>query len=206
MLGVLVLVAIGAYAYLYWWSRTPDHGVLDTFPVVTNLSNQAAEAVVRRPAPIVPEAEAPREDAGETQASYRTHTNTEFGFSFEYPDTWVVSQDARGGEVTLCLNEASGTGGCLATLSLVEEGVNATEETALDALRAEFRAGRIAESSRRIGGEDATQLRVSGYPAGEEGSTRAAVFAHERRIYRIEAAPGQEAVFDRIVSSFRFQD
>lgn len=79
-------------------------------------------------------------------------------------------------------------------------------DIALDAFRAEFRAGRIAESSRSIAGAEATRLTISGYPAGEEGATRAAVFTHDAVVYTIKTAPGYEAVFDRIVSSFAFQD
>lgn len=207
MLGVLVLVAIGAYAYLYWWSKTPDHGFLDDIPVVRDASNSASGVVSRTRTdaqqPTTPNGETPEAPAAYT---YRTYQNTEFGFSFAYPDAWTVSSTEVSPETEICIKVAEATGGCLATITFEKESVNMRADIALDAFRAEFRAGRIAESSRSIAGAEATRLTISGYPQGEEGATRAAVFTHDSMVYTIKTAPGYEAVFDRIVSSFAFQD
>lgn len=205
MLVVLVLVALGAYAYLYWWSQTEDHGYFDTVPGLRDVSQSASDAVIR-PQPAAPGTPEPGEETPPASQTYRTYENTEFGFSFSYPDNWTVSSNSVDSSTTLCLRVTDSTGGCLITLVYEPESVNASLDKTLDALRAEYRAGRIAESSRTIGGEDATQFRVSSYPAGEEGITRAAVFMHDRQIYTIAASMGQEAVFERLASSFRFQD
>lgn len=201
----LVLVAIGAHAYLYWWSRTADHGFLDDIEVVRDASQSASDAVIK---PRVP-APAPEEGTSgdsETAVTYTTYENTELGFTFSYPDTWVPSATRIVEGTDICLIKSQGTGGCLVTVSFDEESVNLNEDIALDALRAEVRKGRANESSRRIAGEDATMFQVSGYPKGEEGITRAAVFTHERQVYVIKASAGQESAFDRIASSFRFVD
>lgn len=203
MLVVLVLVALGAYAYLYWWSSTPDHGVFDTIPVVRDASDAASNTVVRQQ-PAKPAA--PAATATTTSATYRTYEDTTMEFSFAYPDNWVVSKTETSPTTNYCLNFSEGTGGCLASVAVTDESVNASVEKSIEALEAEFRAGRVSDSTRRIAGEEATLIQVSGYPTGQENSTRAAVFAHENRIYVVEAAAGQEAVFDRITSSFAFQD
>jgi hypothetical protein len=204
MLVVLVLVALGAYAYLWWWGNTEDHGYFDTVPGLRDVSQSASDAVIR-PQPAAPGEETPDTDTPASQ-TYRTYENTEFGFSFSYPDNWTVSSNSVDPSTTLCLRVSDSSGGCLITIMYEMESVNASMDKTLDALRAEYRAGRIAESSRTVGGENATQFRVSGYPAGEEGATRAAVFMHDRQIYTVSAIAGQEAVFERLVSSFRFQD
>lgn len=205
MLVVLVLVALGAYAYLWWWGNTEDHGYFDSVPGLRDVSQGASDAIIR-PQPAAPGTPAPGEETPDASQSYRTYENTEFGFSFSYPDTWTVSSTSVDPSTTLCLRVTDSTGGCLATVVYEMESVNASMDKTLDALRAEYRAGRIAESSRTIAGESATQLRVSSYPAGEEAATRAAVFVHDRQIYAISASAGQEAVFERLTSSFRFQD
>ncbi len=139
--------------------------------------------------------------------TYRTYQNTEFGFSFSYPDNWKVSQTTVEDRTTvLCLTVTDSTGGCLATVSLEKEGVNASADIWLKALNAEYRDGKITESERRIAGKEATQLRVTSYPAGKENNTRASVFVYDARVYSITGAAGQEAVYDRITSSFAFQD
>lgn len=205
MLVVLVLVALGAYAYLWWWGNTEDHGYLDAVPGLRDVSQSASDAVIR-PQPVVPGTETPDTDTPPASQTYRTYENTEFGFSFSYPDNWTVSSNSVDSSTTLCLVVTDSTGGCLVTIEYEMESVNASMDKTLDALRAEYRAGRIAESSRTVGGEVAKQFRVSGYPAGEEGVTRAAVLVHDRQIYAISAVAGQEAVFERLASSFRFQD
>lgn len=205
MLGVLVLVAVGAYAYLYWWSQTPVHGFLDNIPAVRDASNNASNAVIRPQVPAP--AETPTEDdQPAVQYSYVAYENTEFGFSFDYPSEWIPSITKTEPATKICIKEKEGTGGCLVTVMFEEESVNMNADKALDALRAELRAGRISESSRSIAGNEATRLTVSGYPQGEENATRAAVFTHDRLVFTIKASAGQEAVYDRVVSSFRFQD
>ncbi len=203
MLVVLVLVALGAYAYLYWWSKTPDHGVFDTIPVVRDASDKASNAVVR-PQPATPGAPAPTAPAA--SATYRTYENTEVGFSFSHPDNWIPNQTSVDPRTTICMNVAEGTGDCLASVAFEEESVNMNEGIAREALETELRAGQARDTERRIAGSLATVYTVSGYPAGEEKSTRAAVFTHADMVYIIKASKGQEAVFDRIVSSFEFQD
>ena len=205
MLVALVLVALGAYAYLWWWGSTEDHGYFDSVPGLRDVSQSASDAVIR-PQPAAPGTPTPGEEAPPASQTYRTYENTEFGFSFSYPDNWTVSANSIDPTTTLCLRVTDSTGGCLVTIKYEMESVNASADKTLDALRAEYREGRIAESSRTIGGEGATQLRISSYPAGQEGATRAAVFMHDRQIYVISAEMGQEAVFERLASSFRFQD
>jgi hypothetical protein len=205
MLLVLVAVAIGAYAYLYWWSKTPVHGFLDGIEGVRQVSERASNAVIGS------RGNTPAAQSGENTVlppamTFKTYENTEIGFSFSYPDTWVPSATRIDEGTDVCLIESGATGGCLATVSFEDVSVNMNEDIALEALRADLRAGRITESSRSVAGDEGTLLRVSGYPAGEENSTRAVVFTHENRVFVIEAALGQEAVFDRIVSTFRFQD
>lgn len=206
-LAVLVVVAVAAHAYLYWWNNTEDHGVLDTIPVVNTVSESLSNAV--RPAAPAPgadtETDTPDAATPDSSVAYRGYENTEFKFSFTYPETWTVSQSGSDGKTTLCLNEKDGTGGCLVTITRAEESVNVSTDNALDAFRAEFRAGSIKESKTKVGDDTATLLRVSGYPAGEADSTRAVVFVHNRQVYTVEAAAGQEAVFDRLTNSFLFQ-
>lgn len=204
MLAVLVVVALGAYAYLYWWSRTPDHGYLDSVPALRDASQGASDAVIRR-TPVEPGTPAaPGEEAPASQ-TYQTYENSEFGFSFSYPDNWIASATSVDPETTICMKLKDSTGDCLATVVFEKESVNVNLDKTLDALRAEYRAGRVTESSRTVGGEKATQLRVANYPAGAENETRASVFLHDMQVYTISGAMGQEAVYDRIVSSFKFQ-
>jgi len=205
MLAVLVVVALGAYAYLWWWGSTEDHGYLDTVPALRDASQNASDAVVR-PRPVTPGTPAaPGEQVPPASQTYRTYENSEFGFSFSYPDNWTVSSNSVDPSTTLCLKVTDSTGGCLATITFEKESVNMSVDKALSALRDELRAGRIAESSRTIGGESATQFKVTNYPAGQEGDTRAAAFLHDMQVYSITASMGQEAVYDRISSSFKFQ-
>ena len=207
MLGVLILVAIGAYAYLYWWSQTPNHGVFDSIPAVQEASDAAAEAVIRPRVTPEPSAVSNPGTEGTPTApstSYRTFENTEFSFSFAYPDNWMVSETQANEETRICVTTEGGTGGCLISLLLVEESVNASAEKSLEALKAEFRSGNITESARTIGDARAEVLRVASYPEEEENSTRAAVFTRDGMIYVIETAPGQEAIFDRVADSFLF--
>lgn len=204
MLAVLVLVALGAYAYLYWWSQTPVHGVLDDIPVVRDASDSASRAVVRTPGTTPDGAEGT--DTDSPRYTYRSYENSEFGFSFSYPDAWTASAKKISPETRICLTEADSTGDCLVTVAFEKESVNLNAGIALDALRADGRAGRIAESSSRVAGQDATVLKVSNYPAGEEAYTRAAVFTHQDMVYTIQAEKGQEAVFDRIIASFAVRD
>ena len=205
MLLVLVAVAIGAYAYLYWWSKTPVHGFLDGIEGVRQVSERASNAVIGNRGSNTGVQPGENTVVPPTM-TFRTYEDTEtgFNFSFSYPDTWTPSTTEVEEGTSVCFTE--GIGDCLVTVSAREASVNMSEDTALDALRAEFRKGRIAESARSVDGNEGTQLRVSGYPAWEEGSTRAVVFTHENRVFIIEAALGQEAIFDRIVSSFKFQD
>ncbi len=203
MLAVLVVVALGAYAYLWWWGQTEDHGYLDTVPALRDASENASEAV--RPRPVTPGTPAAPGEQVPASQTYRTYENSEFGFSFSYPDNWTVSSNSVDPSTTLCLRVTDSTGGCLATVTFEMESVNMSLEKVLDALRADLRAGRIAESSRTIAGESATQFKVSNYPAGQEGDTRAAAFLHETEVYTITATMGQEAVYDRLTSSFKFQ-
>lgn len=210
MLGVLVLVAIGAYAYLYWWSKTPDHGVFDTVPFVRDASDSASNAVIRpqpeKPSAGTPGAAIPTEGSPTVPSTtYRTFENTEFSFSFAYPDNWVLSQSQSNGNTRVCVKTEGGTGDCLISLLLQKEGVNVSADRSLEELKTEFRAGKIAESTRRIGGQEAQVLKVSGYPDGEEESTRAAVFMKDDMVYVLETAIGQEAMFDRVADSFIFQ-
>lgn len=205
MLAVLVAVALGAYAYLWWWGSTEDHGYLDSVPGLRDVSQSASDAVVR-PQPGAPAPGQPGSETPPASQTYRTYENSEFGFSFSYPDNWSVSSTSVDPSTTICMKVEGATGGCLATIVYEKESVNMNVDKALDALRAELRAGRIAESTRTIAGESATQLRVSNYPAGEEGDTRAAVFLHDMQVYTVSAAMGQEAAYERITSSFRFQD
>lgn len=209
MLLVLVLVAIGAYAYLYWWSRTPDHGVFDSVPALHDASDNAAKKVIRPQTPVVPSQPVvnPGTEGTPTVPSttYRTFENTEFSFSFAYPDNWSASQTRQVEDTTtVCVRTEGETGGCLITLTLTKESVNASAEKSLEALQAEFRKGNVTESTRRIGGETAEVLKVAGYPAGEENSTRAAVFTKDGYVYVLETASGQEAMFDRVADSFLF--
>jgi hypothetical protein len=207
MLGVLVVVAIGAYAYLYWWSRTPDHGVFDTVPFVRDASDSASTAVIRpQPGKPVPGTATPTEGSPTVPSTtYRTFENSEFAFSFAYPDNWSVSQNQQSGDTRICVRTEGGTGDCLISILLQKAGVNVSAERSLEALKVDFRAGKIAESSRRIGGEEAQVLKVSGYPAGELNSTRAAVFSKDGLVYVLETASGQEAMFDRVADSFLFR-
>lgn len=210
MLGVLVVVAVGAYAYLYWWSRTPDHGVFDTVPFVRDASDKASDVVVRtqtpKPAPVIPGTPATEGSPTVPSTTYRTFENSEFAFSFAYPDNWSVSQDQKNGNTRVCVRTEGGTGGCLISVTLQKESVNVSADRSLEELRTEFREGKIIESTRRIGGEEAKVLKVSGYPAGEEESTRAAVFMKDNLVYVLETANGQEAMFDRVADSFLFTD
>lgn len=205
MLGVLVLVAIGAYAYLYWWSRTPDHGVFDEVPFVRDVSHNASNAVIRpqpaKPAPAQPTDGSPTIPS----TTYRTFENSEFSFSFAYPDNWTVSQDQRNGDTRVCVRTEGGTGDCLISVLLQKEGVNVSAERSLGELKTRFREGKIAESTRRIGGVEAEVLKVSGYPAEIKESTRAAVFQYKQQVYVLETAAGQEAMFDRVADSFLFR-
>ncbi|HEY0979764.1 MAG TPA: PsbP-related protein [Candidatus Paceibacterota bacterium] len=201
MLLALVVVAVGAYAYLYWWSRTPDHGFFDNLPPVRIFSEQAADAVIGQR----PDMQQPGAPAGEetpAAMTFRTYENTEYGFSFSYPDTWTATATELNEKTTVCMKVFEATGGCLATLTFEPESVNMSTDVALNALRAELRDGRINEGASRIAGEAATRLTVS----GDAAATRALVFAHDRLVYTIQTAPGQEGAFDRMVSSFRFQD
>ncbi len=206
MLGVLVLVAVAAYGYLYWWSKTPVHGFLDGIEGVQQLSERASNAVIG------PRGGATGAQPGENTTlppamTFRTYENTEIGFSFSYPDTWTPSATNIDAGTDVCLSEANGTGACLIEVSFEDVSVNMSADVALDALRAEFREGRISESSRSVAGNEGTLLRVSNYPAGEEEATRAIVFTSvDNDVFVIKAALGQEAIFDRVVSSFRFQD
>lgn len=208
LLGVLVLVAIGAYAYLYWWSQTPDHGVFDTIPAVQQASEQASKAVIR---PRAPQPGAPVVNPGTDgtptvpSTSYRTFENTEFSFSFAYPDNWELSQTKQNDVTSICVTTEGGTGPCLIAVRLEKESVNVSVEKTLAALETKFRAGNVSESSRRIGEIEADVLRVGGYPAGQENSTRAAVFVKNGWVYTIETAAGQEAIFDRVADSFLFR-
>lgn len=209
MLGVLVLVALGAYAYLYWWSKTPDHGFFDTIPAVQRASEQASRAVVRSQVPAQPGAPGVVNPGTEgtpavPSTTYRTYANTQYSFSFAYPDNWDVSESTQAGVTTVCIATEGGNGPCLVTLRLEKESVNVSAEKTLAALRTEFRAGNVSESSRRIGGVEAEVLRVGGYPAGAENSTRAAVFVKDQWVYTLETASGQEAIFDRVADSFLF--
>jgi hypothetical protein len=210
MLGVLVLVAIGAYAYLYWWSRTPDHGVFDTVPFVRDASDSASDAVIRpqpaKPAAVTPGTAVPTEGTPTVPSTtYKTFENSEFSFSFAYPDNWSVSQNQLNGDTHVCVRTEGGTGDCLISVLLQKQSVNVSAERSLEALKAEFRAGKITESTRRIGGEEAQVLKVSGYPSGEEESTRAAVFMKNDIVYVLTTANGQEAMFDRAADSFLFR-
>jgi len=205
MLAVLVAVALGAYAYLWWWGSTEDHGYLDTVPGLRDVSQSASDAVTR-PKPAAPGTDTPDTQVPPASLSYRTYENTEFGFSFSYPDNWSVSSTSVDPSTTLCLKVTDSTGDCLATVVFEKESVNMSADKALSALKDELRKGRIAESSRSIAGETATQLKVSSYSAGEENDTRAAVFTHDMQVYVVSVAMGQEAVYERIASSFRFQD
>lgn len=207
LLVLLVVVALSAHAYLYWWSTTDDHGLLDTIPVVQSVSETVSNAV--RPKPQVPAIETPsaaEDSAPEPQDSYRTYENGEFGFGFSYPEDWQLSLTTIADGTSICALPAEGTGGCRLTIRRVAEGVNNSMEKTLAALAAEYRAGRITTGSRRIGGEAAATIAVSGYPEGQERATRAAVFIHDRQIYTIEAAAGHEAAFEKAASSFSFQD
>lgn len=205
MLAVLVVVALGAYAYLWWWGNTEDHGYLDSVPGLRDASQSASDAVIR-PQPAAPGAEEPATQVPPASLSYRTYENTEFGFTFSYPDNWTVSSTSVDPSTTLCLKVTDSTGDCLATVVFEKESVNMNADKAVNALRDELRKGRIAESTRSIAGETAMQLKVTNYPAGEENDTRAAVFTHDMQVYAVSVAMGQEAVYERIVSSFRFQD
>jgi hypothetical protein len=206
MLLVLVAVAVGAYAYLYWWSQTPDHGFLDTVPVVRDASDSAAGTVIqpRTPLPTVP-AEGEPAAGDETlppSMTFRSYEDTTEGFSFSYPETWSVSATDQAERTDVCLMDASGTGGCAVTVSFEEESVNMSEETALEALQVAMREGNPRSSSITIGGlEEGTQLRAS----GSEGPTRGAVFSHEGTVFWISAGAGNEAVYDKLVSTFLFQ-
>jgi|GEM_PF-3599718 len=209
MLGVLVVVAIGAYAYLYWWSQTPDHGVFDSIPAIQQASDSASRAVVRPSTPgTTPPGTLinPGTEGTPTvpSTSYKTFANTELSFSFAYPENWVVSQSSANGITTVCVRTEGGTGDCLISLVAQKEGTNVSAERSLEELRTEFRAGNVTESSRRIGGEEADVIRVGGYPAGEENSTRAAVFMRGEMVYVLETKQGQEAIFDRVADSFLF--
>ena len=212
LLGVLVLVAIGAYAYLYWWSTTPDRGFFENLPpIVKTTSDSAARAIIRptTPAPVVPGTPAsPATEGTPTVPSttYRTFENSEFGFTFAYPDNWTPSQTKVTDATEVCLSVEGGVGGCAVSVRFVKESVNDSADKSLDALRAEFRNGSIAESTRRVGGQEATLLKVTKYPAGESAGTRAAVFMKDDLVFVLEGAAGQEAVFDRVADSFRFND
>jgi len=203
MLAVLVLVALGAYGYLYCWANTDEHGVFDSIPVLRDASQSASDAVIR---PQVPAPGTKDEDVVETPAgpsvTYRTFENTEFGFSFDYPETWDVSQTKVTTATTLCLKEKEGTGGCLVTITRDPESINVNADKTLEAFKVELREGSVTESTRRIGGEEADLLRAS----GNVDSTRAAVFVHDMAVYSIEGMKGQEAVFDRVASSLSFTD
>ncbi len=203
MLAVLVLVALAAYAYLYWWSKTDDHGFLDSVPGLSDVSKNASNAVI--PKPGVPAPGAPAPGTGVSKVAYRTYTNTELKLSFEYPETWLVTKNTVGGKTTVCLNGKDSVGGCLVSIALEKESVNVSMDKTLEALRAEFRAGTITESTKRVAGETATVLKVSGYPTDNQNSTRAAVFTHDMSVYTIEAEPGQQDLFDHVTSSFAFQ-
>jgi len=206
MLAVLVAVALGAYAYLWWWGSTEDHGYLDSVPGLRDASQGASDAVIR-PKPVVPGTPGePGSQVPPASQTYRTYENTEFGFSFSYPDNWSVSSTSVDPSTEVCLKVEGATGDCLVTIVYEKESVNMNADKALDRLRDELRKGRIAESTRTIAGEEAKQLKVSNYPAGEENYTRAAVFVHDMQVYSISSAMGQEAVYDRITSSFKFQD
>jgi hypothetical protein len=207
VLVVLAVIAIGVFAYLQWWNRTEDHGVLDEIPAVQQASDSASKAVVRpaapKPAPVVnPGTEGSPEVPSTT---YRTFENNELAFSFAYPDNWSVSQTKRGDRTEVCLRTEGGTGPCLVTVVAEKESVNASAEKALKAFEGEFHDGNVSESSRRIGGVEADVLKVGGYPAGKENSTRAAVFVEDGYVYSIESEPGQEAIFDRVADSFLFR-
>lgn len=207
LLALLVVVALSAHAYLYWWSTTEDHGVLDAIPVVQSVSETVSSIV--RPKPQAPANEAPvvsEDGTPEVQVVYRTYENGEFGFSFSYPETWQLSLTTNVDGTTVCVMPPEGTGACRLTIRRVAESVNASMEKTLAALAADYRAGRITTGSRRIAGEAAAIIAVGGYPAGEERATRAAVFVHDRQIYTIEAAAGQEAIFEKAASSFSFQN
>lgn len=205
LLVVLVVVALGAYAYLYWWAHTDDHGFFDSVPIVHTASNSASKAVIK-PAPVPQTPGETSDTENPTTLTYRSFANTEFGFSFDYPEGWDVSQTTVAGVTTLCVRPMDQAGGCRVEIAIASESVNVSAEKSLEALQTEVRAGKIAESTRRIAGEDAAILRVSGYPRGEEGPARGAVFAHEGRVYVLKGIVGSEGIFDRVASSFSFQD
>ena len=207
VLVVLAVLAVAVFGYLQWWNRTEDHGVLDDIPAVQEASESASNAVVRtpvRPAPAAPVNPGTEGSPTVPSTSYRTCENTELSFSFAYPDNWSVSQTKGSDRTEVCLRTEGGTGPCLVTVVAEKEGVNASAEKTLDAFRAEFRNGTIAESSRRVGGVEADALRASGYPAGEMAGSRALVFVNDGYVYSIEGARGQEDIFDRVADSFLF--
>lgn len=211
LLGVLVVVAIGAYAYLYWWSQTPDHGVFDTIPAVQQASEEASGAVIRQrastgTAPAAPVVNPGTEGSATVPStSYATFENSEFAFSFAYPDNWKVSQTKTEEENRICINTEDGARDCVVSITLTDVREGASVEKSLDMLEKEFDAGIITESSRTISGVQAKVLKVASYPAGEEEATRAAVFAKGDVIYVIRADRGHEAIFDRVADSFLFR-
>ncbi len=211
MLAVLVLVAIGAYAYLYWWSRTPDHGFLDTIPVVHDASNKASKAVITpKPGAPAPGTGTVTPTEGNTttpSTTYKTYesSETDRAYSFAYPDNWSVNQNRVNEVTTVCISNEGGDGGCLVSLTITKVDQNVNVGRTLEDLKAEFRKGSVKQSSRTIGGESAQVLKVSGYPADEQNSTRAAVFQKGEYVYVLETMPGREDMFDRVADSFLFR-
>ncbi|MBU2103791.1 hypothetical protein KKD81_02990 [Patescibacteria group bacterium] len=201
-LAVFLAVALGAYAYLYWWAHTPEHGVFDSIPVVREVSDSLSKGVVR-PAPQAPEEETDTEESeevGDTH-SYKTYTNTIQKFSVDYPENWIPTATTVDGVVTLCITDTEATGACMLTVKSEAESVNVSEEKTYTALKAEYRAGKLTELERAVGGEMGRLLRISGEPA----ASRVVVFSHEGRVYTITALEGQEFAFDRATESFKFQ-
>lgn len=201
-LAVFVVVALGAYGYLYWWANTPEHGVFDSIPIVREVSDSLSKGVVR-PTPAAPQEEMDEEEPAETgdTHSYKTYTNTIQKFSLDYPDTWVPTATTVNGVVTLCITDTEAAGACMLTVESEAESVNVSEEKTYTALKAEYRAGKITEFERAVAGEMGRLLRISGEPT----VSRVVVFSHEGRVYTISAVGGQEVVFDRATESFRFQ-
>ncbi|MBU1292667.1 hypothetical protein KJ819_01220 [Patescibacteria group bacterium] len=200
-LAVFVVVALGAYGYLYWWANTPEHGVFDSIPIVREVSDSLSKGVVRTP--VVEEEAVVEEEESvpvDTQ-TYKTYENTTQKFSLDYPDTWIPTVTNIDGVMTLCITDTEATGPCMLTVESEAEGVNVSEEKTYIALKAEYRAGKLTELERAVGGEMGRLLRISGEPT----VSRVVVFSHEGRVYTVSALEGQETVFDRATESFRFQ-
>lgn len=194
-LAALVLVAILAHGYIYWWAHNDDHGIFDSIPFVKTTSDSLVESYpLAKPTPTIkPKPQTPAAPAVEM----REYTDSQLKFSLQHPAVWQVSRTDVGGKTTTCFRDFDATGPCPITIITSQVAVGMNMEAVSDQYEGELRNDSVKRSEGRIAGEEAIILTAS-------GGQKVAVFEHDNMVYVLVGIKNSNAIFDSISESLSF--